>query len=159
MMFSSPSYTFDLGIGYGDLQPTTTAGQLFTIVFAIYGVIVLGIFIGIFGHAISEGQAHTVRKLKAGRQRKLVKLLFQSSKKIDAAREIRQNSFFHEHQSLMDDIGHVVKAELPAILLVILLAFILGLREGWSVTSIGYFAIMSASTTGTWRHCILILLV
>jgi hypothetical protein len=38
--------------------------------------------------------------------------------------------------------------EAPEILLVMLLALILGLREGWSYTSTFYFCIMSASTTG-----------
>ena len=114
----------------------------------MYGVIVLGIFIGIFGHAISEGQAHTVRKLKRGRQRKLVKLLFRSTRKLEAAREIRRSGIWQDHDSLMEDIWHVVKAEAPSVLLVIILAFILGIREGWSVTSTAYFAIMSASTTG-----------
>jgi hypothetical protein len=38
--------------------------------------------------------------------------------------------------------------EAPEILLVMLLALILGLREGWSMTSTFYFCIMSASTTG-----------
>lgn len=108
----------------------------------------LGIFIGIFGHAISESQAHTVRKLKTVRQRQLVKLLFQSTKKMEAAREIRKEGIFQEHASLMEDIMRVVRAELPSILLVVLLAFILGVREGWSITSTAYFAIMSASTTG-----------
>ena len=124
-------------------------GQLFTIVFAIYGVIVLGIFIGIFGHAISESQAQTVRKLKAGRQRKLIKLLFRSTKKLEAAREIRREGILQEHASLLEDVMYVIKAEMPSILVVVLLACILGAREGWSLTSTAYFAIMSASTTGT----------
>eukprot|EP00977_Amphora_coffeiformis_P024838 scaffold17318_cov169-Amphora_coffeaeformis.AAC.5 len=123
-------------------------GQIFTIAFAIYGVIVLGIFIGIFGHAISESQAQMARKLKAGRQRRLIKLLFRSTKKLEAAREIRKDSVFQEHASLMEDVMHVIKSELPSILVVIILAFILGVREGWSLTSTAYFAIMSASTTG-----------
>ena len=134
--------------GYGDLQPTTTMGQLFTIAFACYGVIVLGIFIGIFGHAISESQAQAVRKLKAGQQRKLVKLLFRSTRKLEAAREIRKAGILQEHASLMEDVMYVIKAEMLSILLVILLAFVLGVRERWSITSTAYFAIMSASTTG-----------
>ena len=138
--------------GYGDLQPTTAVGQIFTIAFAVFGVIVLGIFIGIFGHAISEGQAHTLRKLKTGRQRKLIKLLFQSTRKVEAARAIRKEGIFQDHGSLLEDIIHVIRAEMPSILLVIFLAFVLGIREGWSITSTAYFAIMSASTTGTSQH-------
>jgi hypothetical protein len=50
--------------------------------------------------------------------------------------------------TLMDDVLEVCYAELPEILLVVVLAYILGVREGWSFTSTCYFAIMSASTTG-----------
>ena len=142
-------------------------GQLFTIAFAVYGVIVLGIFIGIFGHAISEGQARTVHRLKTGRQRKLVKFLFQSTKNIKGANKTAKEtqlrirpSMLQDQISLLDDVWHVIKTEFPSILFVIVLAFILGIREGWSITSTAYFAIMSASTTGKllactcdWRFC------
>jgi len=137
-------------VGYGDLGPTTEAGQIFTILFAIYGVIILGIFIGIVGHAISEGQAKAIRQLKRGRQQKLLKALFRSSRKINSSvsnAEV-QESWFTDHITLMDDITYVCRTEMPEILLVVLLASILGVREGWSFTSTMYFAIMSASTTG-----------
>jgi hypothetical protein len=62
--------------GYGDLQPTTEAGQVFTICFAIYGVIILGIFIGVFGHAISEAQVKAMKKLRERMRVELLENLF-----------------------------------------------------------------------------------
>jgi voltage-gated potassium channel len=62
--------------GYGNLEPTTTAGQLFTVCFAIYGVIILGVFIGIFGNFISETQTRAARKLRKRKDIAILDTLF-----------------------------------------------------------------------------------
>lgn len=138
-------------VGYGDMEPTTQGGQIFTIFFAIYGVIILGVFIGIFGHSVSQAQARTIRKIKQKKQSKLLKLLFadyDSERKQEADREAIQESIITDHQDLLDDIKRVCWQEFPQILFVMILAYILGLREGWTFTSTVYFCFMSASTTG-----------
>lgn len=141
-------------VGYGDLAPTSQSGQLFTILFAVYGVIILGIFIGIVGHVISEGQTRALRKFKRGRQQKLLKALFLPSRNVNTSSTLdndnneHSESWLTDHITLLEDVLHVCRIELPEILVVILLAYILGVREGWSFTSTMYFAIMSASTTG-----------
>lgn len=139
-------------IGYSDLYPNTTKGQIFTIVFAIYGVIILGVFIGIFGHSVSEAQSRAVKTLKRRDQSRLLRLLFHkhhSTKRImkKDTRVLRDN-FITDHQTLLSICKQVLWEELPQIVLVGLLAAILGYREGWSITSTIYFTLMSASTTG-----------
>lgn len=44
----------NLSVGYGDLCPSTKQGEIFTIFFAIYGIIILGIFLGILGDMLVE---------------------------------------------------------------------------------------------------------
>jgi potassium channel subfamily K, other eukaryote len=137
--------------GYGDLQPTTEAGQIFTIFFAIYGVLILGIFIGIAGQTISEAQANAIRHLKKGNQEAMLQTLFPDPESTESRQELSvrlQDSFIGDHVTLLDDINHVVRTELPEILVVGVAALILGWREGWSFTSTMYFCIMSATTTG-----------
>ena len=109
--------------GYGDLQPTTRNGQLFCIVFACYGVVILGIFIGIVGHAVSETQAQAVRKLKRGRQKHLLRAIFQSHRRVDSPVQWEQHeSILGQHATLLEDATGVCRAELPEILVVVLLA-------------------------------------
>ena len=72
--------------------------------------------------------------------------MFQREQNAQAARIIRQKSFFGDHISLIQDIMDVVRTEFPEILAVVIFAMILGVREGWSFTSTLYFAVMSAST-------------
>jgi potassium channel subfamily K, other eukaryote len=151
-------------VGYGDLQPSTVPGKIFTIFFAIYGVIVLGIFMGVVGHAISEAQAKAMKKLKKERQDELLDTMFaaeqnpQATTTADDASKfqsehdrlllVRRGGILRDHVSILDDIQEVVRSEFPALLLVMVTAGYLGMREGWSVLNIMYFTVMSASTTG-----------
>ena len=129
--------------GYGDHSPSTVPGQLFTIVFAIYGVIILGVFIAIFGSFISDAQTKAMKRFQTKSQQQMIDTLFRPSE-----RGIEKSGFWSDHVSLADDIWKVVMAELPSILLVAFMALILGMREGWGLTSTLYFCIMAATTTG-----------
>lgn len=62
--------------GHGDLAPTTTGGQLFTICFAVYGVIILGVFIGVAGASMSDAQATATRKLRKKKEGQILETLF-----------------------------------------------------------------------------------
>jgi potassium channel subfamily K len=135
--------------GYGNLTPTTPAGQVFTIFFAIYGVIILGVFIGVVGHSISEAQTSALRKLKKGRQEEILETLFtEDESQRKESDELIREGLLYDHASLMYDIKRVVMAEIPAILLVAVAALVLGYREQWPIISTLYFCVMSATTTG-----------
>ena len=130
--------------GYGDLEPTTTQGKLFTIVFAIYGVMILGVFIAIFGSFISEAQTRAMKRFQRKQQHQMIETLFRGM----SERPIEETGFWRDHVSLADDIWRVLRDESPLILLVAMMAFILGVREGWDWASTLYFCIMAATTTG-----------
>lgn len=139
----TPTIIISTTCGYGDLEPSTVAGQFFTIVFAIYGVIILGVFIGIFGSFISEAQSKAMKRFQHKRQYQMIETLFRHSD-----RPLEESGFWRDHVSLADDIWKVVTAEFPLIGLVAVMALILGIREGWGLTSTLYFCIMAATTTG-----------
>lgn len=151
--------------GYGDKEPTTIAGQLFTIVFAIYGVIILGVFIGIVGNFLSEHQREATLTSQEEYGDQVLESLFAGIEEETMAnkngsqtthtnhrhrytyKEARDD-FLGDQISLADDIWFVVRNEAKPIGLVALGGLILGIREGWDLTSILYFCIMAASTTG-----------
>lgn len=111
----------------------------------------MGVFIGIFGHSVSEAQARQIRKWKKSNQSTLLRLLFtdyNSEKRKERDKDNLKETFLSDHELLLDDIIHVLREEYPQIILVMVLAWILGYREGWTLTSTIYFCIMSASTTG-----------
>jgi hypothetical protein len=121
------------------------AGKIFTIFFAIYGVIILGVFIAIFGAFISEAQTRAMKRFQRKHQNQMMDTMFrQSSRRPD----LEETGFWKDHVSLADDIWKVLRAESPLIFLVGIMAMILGVREGWDWTSTLYFCIMAATTTG-----------
>jgi hypothetical protein len=162
------SYSFSTTCGYGDHEPTTTPGQLFTIFFAIYGVIILGVFIAIFGSFISEYQTKAMKRFQQKKQRQMISTLFKkpeeeneedeedehptkSSKKKKKKKDdnlLEESGFWRDHVSLADDVWRVLKAESPLIGLIAVMGLFLGIREGWGITSTLYFCIMAATTTG-----------
>jgi hypothetical protein len=144
-MISHPRSAFSTTCGYGDKEPTTVAGKIFTIFFAIYGVIILGVFIAIFGAYISEAQTRAMKRFQRKHHNQMMDTMFrQSSRRPD----LEETGFWKDHVSLGDDIWKVLRAESPLIFLVGIMAMILGVREGWDWTSTLYFCIMAATTTG-----------
>jgi hypothetical protein len=133
--------------GYGDLEPTTQSGQMFTVIFAVYGVIILGIFIGIMGRTISERQTKTFQKLLSQKQKTVLQILFHTKESTHHMKKM-EDTWLDDQQALFRDVSVVLKQEAPEILLVMFLAWIIGRREGWSIISTTYFCLMSASTTG-----------
>jgi hypothetical protein len=136
--------------GYGDLEPTTQSGEMFTVIFAVYGVIILGIFIGIIGRTISERQTKTFQKLLSQKQKTILQILFHTNESTTHhyVKKTMEDTWLDDQQALFRDVSVVLKQEAPEILLVMFLAWILGRREGWSIISTSYFCLMSASTTG-----------
>jgi hypothetical protein len=53
-------------IGYGDIAPQTVAGKLFTTVFAMLGVCILGIALGVVGSKMVEAEVNAVGNAQEG---------------------------------------------------------------------------------------------
>ncbi len=56
-------------VGYGDIHPTTPYGRLFTIVYIILGVALLGVFIQIAGKTAFEGLQANVERRQAEKEK------------------------------------------------------------------------------------------
>jgi hypothetical protein len=135
----------------------------------------LGVFIAIFGSFISEYQSKTMKRFQRKKQHQMIETLFtkrnnedddndndndnggRHTKNLKEKKEekeeedqpaIEDSGFWRDHVSLADDVWRVLKAESPLIALVAGMALVLGIREGWGVTSTLYFCIMAATTTG-----------
>mmetsp|Transcript_1590 Transcript_1590/g.2852 ORF Transcript_1590/g.2852 Transcript_1590/m.2852 type:complete len:410 (+) Transcript_1590:127-1356(+) len=139
--------------GFGDKVPSTDAGRLFTTVFALYGIIMLGIFVGIVGYAIGKAQYKEIKKLKAeSRQSVLHRMFPQHAESMRLLRgespEDRAALVLEGNKSVLEDVKEVSTKAFPLLLAVVILACILGALEGWSMSSSLYFCIITATTTG-----------
>lgn len=124
--------------GYGDLAPSTDAGRLFMVFFAIYGIGILGAFLTIIGEAVIEAGHRAMAETEA-RAKKRVLAMFSSPDDEDDE---------PESKTLCRELCMTTVLELPIICLLLGLTILLGLPSGRSIISSIYFAVVTATTIG-----------
>mmetsp|Transcript_20941 Transcript_20941/g.45597 ORF Transcript_20941/g.45597 Transcript_20941/m.45597 type:complete len:193 (-) Transcript_20941:739-1317(-) len=66
-------------VGYGDISPDSSdAGMIFTIFFSIYGIVILGIFLGILGDMLVERQEKIVNETLERTRKKYLGSMFKN---------------------------------------------------------------------------------
>jgi potassium channel subfamily K, other eukaryote len=174
MYFACVSFTT---IGYGDLSPSTTAGRFFCIFFALGGVAVLAIALGVLGSRIveSEVQAMDVTKMKLVDELVALlpakvnpKVLLRSS----SSQEGRTHSSFDylrdfDDPQIHDDFddynvssrwtqwkefcslfGSLLCRYGPALTPLFIGSLIIGHNEGWSIVDSFYYCVVTTTTIG-----------
>jgi hypothetical protein len=132
-------------VGFGDLHPTSHAGEYLAIVLALYGIIILGIFIGILGEAIVESRNKTMEahseKVFAGVTDALSK-----ADTPEVVEELREKT--EKEKSLPDEIFSILMLEAPLVSIIVVLALIIGHIEGWPVLGRYAHSVFAASIHG-----------
>lgn len=130
-------------IGYGDITPTTDGGRLFTVVFGLYGIFILGFFAGIIGEKIVETHNAAVQAVE-DRARQRFKRLFSV-----AEEENHEQQEDETERTAMGIICDLAQLQLPLISTILIFGILYGvLFEGWTVVESVYFASITASTVG-----------
>jgi voltage-gated potassium channel len=62
-------------VGYGDITPTTRWGKLFASVFALGGIVILGLALGVVGSRLVEAEIEATEKMKEKSSRALEKAM------------------------------------------------------------------------------------
>lgn len=121
-------------VGYGDIHPSTDVGRIFTMMLATYGIIILGIFIGVAGEAIVDSHYERARiKAKRVNANVFQRLGTQTSEETSMPVEEEFLLNVSPHQPLWRRIMSIVVLELPVVSIVAVAAIAIGHVEGWSV--------------------------
>lgn len=122
-------------IGYGDVSPPHPMGRLFHIGLSCYGIVVLGIFLGIAGEALVEGHRQALDEQRKQMHKHVVDSLVRDGEfsPNEASTSSSLPSGFGFETSLLREIWTIFLVELPLISVVILVGIIVGFFEGWSV--------------------------
>jgi hypothetical protein len=117
-------------IGFGDLHPNSDSGQCLTILLALYGVVILGIFIGILGEVIVDSHNKAMQK-----QSEKLRVEVTSALSREAIPEVAEDLIEEvgKGKSLISEILSIMMLEAPLVSIVVVLALIIGHIEGWSV--------------------------
>ena len=156
--------------GYGDLAPTTRGGRIFCCFFALGGVCVLGIALGIVGSKIIESEVETLEKAERKMTSDVFKLFSRSN-----SRELR-HSDSSSFSYLSDDLAATFRQDLeekrkcknaltwwrslcvlllkytPALAPLFLGAYLIARYEGWTVDETVYYMVVTSTTIGESSH-------
>jgi len=147
-------------VGYGDISPdSTVAGMVFTIFFALYGIIILGIFFGVLvGMAVKRHERRCKEIVNRTSDAYLDTLI---AKPPDMNAEESTENVDH---SFLHDVYKNVKEQRVVIVVLIVLFMPVIILEKWSIVQGLYWLIITSTTIGLgdehpehqWSKCICI---
>lgn len=139
-------------VGYGDLSPDSSAsGMIFTMLFALYGIVILGIFLGILGNMAIERQQHLKDERLAGTKKSMLDAFKDAFKEDDddsAILAFEESSEGPEHLSFVRNICQTVIGQFRPIATLLLLAVPIFLLEKWDFVKGLYWVIVTGTTIG-----------
>lgn len=138
------SVTIFTTVGYGDMSPaSSTAGMLFTMFFALYGIIILGIFLGILADmAVARQEKLNEEAAKRASGSYLDTMLSKLPDVIDDEAADDPNASF------LYDIYEVGKDLRTNLVILIILATPIITLEKWSIMEGLYWLLITCTTVG-----------
>jgi hypothetical protein len=115
--------------GYGDLSPSSSISRAFTVCFALYGIIILGIFLGVVGEYIIERNEENMKKRLSNAR---LRVLQQFGNDDTALPPVER--------SWTNKIMAIIWAETPVVLLLIILGTPIVILEDWDLDK-GYVVV------------------
>jgi potassium channel subfamily K, other eukaryote len=131
-------------VGYGDVTPTNDLSRAFTCLFALYGIVILGLLIGLIGETIVERNNAFMAVAQASAQERVLKL-FGDADTVDNDTRTAQAL---KEKTLLEAMRDVVALETPIILVIVIISLAIGRYEGWSAVASVYYGTITASTIG-----------
>jgi len=131
-------------VGYGDISPDSSdAGMIFTIFYALYGIVILGIFLGILGDMAVERQQNLKQaSLERTRKEYLTNMIAaESHHEIEEVTEEADKPFFLS-------IYQIVKEQIRNVIVLIILGIPIIILEKWSAVKGIYWLIVTGTTIG-----------
>ena len=171
-----PVVTFT-SVGYGDLCPTTTGGKLFTILFGLSGISILGIAIGTIGSRFVQQENSMIQAAKDASQRRLLHFLQARMEQKDKKRTTSittpspttvmkdEMAEGNDTETKTNDVAVVsepvpplpfwfsavrrlFQKSIPAFATLALGGIFMGHLEGWSMIDALYYTFITAGTLG-----------
>jgi hypothetical protein len=147
-------------VGYGDLHPGSKSGCIFTMMFAVYGIIILGIFLGVVGDMVVEWQhKHSKRTMETVRRKYLESFQHGSFNHqrhhpplspcgSGRERHAEKKTTTSWYQEICEIYGDIAKKQFWNIALMIVVAIPIIFLEKWDIVKGLYWMVITATTIG-----------
>uniref|UniRef100_A0A7S2E055 EF-hand domain-containing protein n=1 Tax=Helicotheca tamesis TaxID=374047 RepID=A0A7S2E055_9STRA len=138
-------------VGYGDEDPMSQGGQLFTVFFVLFGVAILGIALGILGERVVEAQEQAVEAAKKLSEQSMMEAFEkrdEDSESDDESVPTGEKGSLTGTMELLYRIWMVTVKMSPLISFIVVIALIIGYYERWTVITSLYYAVATSTTVG-----------
>jgi potassium channel subfamily K, other eukaryote len=139
-------------IGFGDLSPTNTYSRIATLILAGYGIIVLGILLGLLGESLLEAKQKEKESRRIELQKGMVQSLGEGSERTHETASYQHSADAGPSSSskniFWSAMSRTVAVEGPIIALVIVGALGIGHVEGWDLVQSLYWLGITGATIG-----------
>jgi potassium channel subfamily K len=136
-------------VGYGDISAdSTNAGMIFTIFFALYGIIILGIFLGILGNIAVERQERLNEEVKKRTSDAYLNSLSQGRPQPDHDQEQIEESIEDTDYSFLSELYKIGKEQRMNIVVLTAFAIPVIILEKWSIVKGIYWLVITSTTIG-----------
>jgi hypothetical protein len=154
-------------VGYGDLCPTTGAGKVFTVLFGLSGISILGVAIGTIGSRLVQKENDMIHAARQASRKRILGFWntivdddsSSSTRKVDeqieettttgttnlddtTKKEEKESSWWRQ------SLDTLVRKSVPALAVLLLGGAWMGKLEGWSLGDAIYYSFITAGTLG-----------
>jgi hypothetical protein len=109
--------------GYGDLSPSTDSGRLFAVFYVLYGIVILGVFLGIGGALIIEQHEKALERRIANARAKIMDQFNETVPEEDSSKG----------KTIWQHIWGIVELEAPIVAILLVLSIPICYAEGWNL--------------------------
>jgi hypothetical protein len=136
LYYSTTIYTT---VGYGDTTLGTRTGQIISLGLGVYGICILGIFLGILGNYILELN----KRIEKEQQKAIQSQWIGTMQAKDSGSTLLVSK---KEKSLYEEVAEIIHRESPTVFMVALFALLIGHVEGWTTFESLYWAAITGST-------------
>lgn len=147
-------------VGYGDLFPTTEVAKLFTSLYSLTGVSILGVALGVIGSKVMEYKMKMASKADQVLENTIMSLLNNSSSTdnrrdiLEQKEEEKEEDMHHSCDISSSDDNKtnvllvLLKTYAPVFIVLLMGSFIIAWAEGWGWMTAIYYCTLTAVTVG-----------
>lgn len=142
-------------IGYGDMFPSSDASRLFTAGFAVYGIIILGFFVGLVGEKIVEMHNQALEAMRNRKETRATNMFDVDDEDDNQPKKGKKGKKAapaplvpHKNRTVSQLIVNVILLEAPLLAGTLAVALAIGHFQGWSISSSIYYGVITSTTVG-----------